>query len=269
MRKLKYAFSGIDSIANSLRNKIVYLFLDYDGTLAPIARTPEAAKISGETRRVLMRLSGVGRCKIAVVSGRSLQDISGRINIRNIVYVGNHGFEIKGPGINFIKFISTGQRKVLENISKKLKNKFSSIRGVLIEDKNFSLSIHYRLAGKKYRLKIQKEFRRIISSFGFKKKVNIKKGKMSLEVRPCVAWNKGSAVRWLLKRHPYFKSRSVFAVYIGDDTTDEDAFRYLKGKGMTVFVGRPNNTRASFYLKNTKDVVRFMKLILKNLSEKH
>ena len=93
---MKYLFSYRERIRKALKGKIVYLFLDYDGTLAPIVRIPNKAVMLKGTKNLLRQLSKAPDCRIAVVSGRALKDISSRVGLKSIVYVGNHGFEIKG-----------------------------------------------------------------------------------------------------------------------------------------------------------------------------
>ena len=264
---MRYLFSARGEIGKALRGKFLYLFLDYDGTLAPIARTPGKAIMPDNVRDLLRRLSEMPNRKIAVVSGRSLKDVSKRVGLKNIVYVGNHGFEIKGPKIKFKSPAPVQYRSMLKEIKGKLKKGLSKFRRVLIEDKGFSLSVHYRLADKKDIPAIKAEFHSIVFLYELKNKVQIKPGKMVLEIRPPVRWNKGKVVLWLLGRRLFAmrnKKTKVLPVYIGDDITDEDAFESLKDKGMTIFVGRPKKTGAQFYLKSPGEVAIFLNEILKN-----
>ncbi|MFH0763918.1 MAG: trehalose-phosphatase [Candidatus Omnitrophota bacterium] len=250
---MKYLFSGLGKIEKDLKDKFIYLFLDYDGTLAPIARTPDRAILPKRTKELLRRLSEMPDCKIAIVSGRTLGDISRRVGLKNIVYVGNHGFEIKGPKIDFKSPVPVQYRKTLEEIRAKLEKSLSSIGGVFIEDKGFSLSVHYRLADKKRVPAVKAEFYTVVLLYELKNSVRVKPGKMVLEVRPPISWDKGKVVLRLLGRR--------FPIYIGDDVTDEDAFESLKNKGITISVGKPKNTKARFYLKDTKEVAEFLGIL--------
>lgn len=269
MGKAVYLFSDLSKAAKALRGKPICLFLDYDGTLAPIVRVPGRAAISAKTKGLLSKLSGSPDCKVAIVSGRELKDLSKHVGLKGVVYVGNHGFEAKGPRIDFKKPLSVRYKKTLKEIKGKLKDIFSFVKGVLIEDKGFSLSVHYRLAGKESIPAIKRRFYDTISPYESGGRVRVRPGKMILEVRPPADWNKGKIVSWLLKQRLFAarnKGKKPFPVYIGDDTTDEDAFEFLRDKGMTIFVGSPEDTKARFYLKDTLEVTKFLKEILKNIN---
>ncbi len=270
VKSAKYLFSHWNKIKAAIKGKFVYIFLDFDGTLAPIAKTPGAAFIPRETRRLLLALSGMPNCKLAIVSGRALKDVEKKVGIKNrIVFVGNHGFEIKGPEIKFRSPVEPEYMKLLKKIRVRLEKNLSSVKGVFTEDKGFSLSLHYRAADRNDVPKIRAEFYAAIVSCEAKKKVSVITGKKILEIRPPVAWDKGKAVLWLLARHKSgarYKKKEVVPVYIGDDKTDEDAFKSLKGKAITIFVGRALNTKARFYLKDTPEVTDFLKVALKNMN---
>lgn len=265
MRTTEYLFLNPDKIRRILKDKFIYLFLDYDGTLAPITKIPAKAYMRKETRRLLRRLSGIPNYKLAIISGRALSDIKKRVGIKdNIIYVGNHGFEISGPKIKFNSPVPLGYREKLKNIRAKLEKGLSRIKGVIIEDKGFSLSVHYRLADKKNISKIKTEFHAALVLYEVRNDVRVRTGKKVLEIRPPMAWDKGKVVLWLLARHKFATragKKDVLPIYIGDDKTDEDAFESLKDRGINIFVGRPVKTKARFYLKNTKEVVKFLETL--------
>jgi len=206
--------------------------------------------------------------KLAIISGRALNDIKRKVGLKNnIVYVGNHGFEISGPKIKFKSPVPLTYRKKLEEIKSKLSKSLSSVKGVLIEDKGFSLSVHYRQADKKDIFKIKTEFFAALVPYEIRDDISVRTGKKVLEVRPPLAWDKGKVALWLLARHKFKmrrKKRKVFPIYIGDDTTDEDAFGSLESRGMTIFVGKPHKrTKARFYVKSTEEVADFLRAALK------
>ncbi len=263
---VKYLFSNLGRIEKALTGKYICLFLDYDGTLAPVAETPDKARLGIKTKGLLGRLSRMPDCKIAIVSGRSLKDIAKRVGLRNVIYVGNHGHEIKGPNISFKSPLPVGYRKTLKEIKARLREHISHICGVLIEDKGLSLSVHYRLVGKKWIPAVESEFNTVLFAHELNNEVHIKRGKMVLEVVPPVLWNKGKAVLRLLEHYRFTmcnKGLKALPIYIGDDKTDEDAFESLKGKGVTIFVGKPKKTKAEFYVKDTGQVVKFLELMIK------
>lgn len=267
MKRASYLFSSWEGVKKSTNKKFIYLFLDYDGTLSPIAQAPDKAVMSDRTKDLLYKLSKRPNCKIAIVSGRALNDISRRVGLKNIVYVGNHGFEIKGPKIKFKVPVSSKYRRAIEDIKSRLEKNLLPFKGVSIEDKGFCLAVHYRLADEKDVPAIESEF--YVSTFldEFRNNIQVRSGKMLREIRPPMLWDKGVAVLWLLARQSSLirdKKMEVLPVYIGDDVTDEDAFQALRNRGLTIFVGKPKSTKARFYVKNTAEVIRFLETILKD-----
>lgn len=261
----KYFFLGPGRIKKIIKNRFIYLFLDYDGTLAPIVSTPGKAIMPQKTKKALRRLSGISCCKVAVITGRSLSDIQKKIGLKgNIVYVGNHGFEIKGPKINFKSPVPAGYRSTLDEIKQKLQKALSGIKGILIEDKGFSLSLHYRLAGEKDIQKIKTEFYATLVPYEVRNGAKVKTGKKVFEIRPPMDWDKGKVVLWLLARQKFLlgkKKKDILPIYIGDDVTDEDAFGALKGRGLTIRVGKLKNSRARYYLENTDEASGFLDIL--------
>jgi len=264
---LLYLFSHLKELRKKIEGRYLFLFLDFDGTLPPIVKIPDKAIISREARNLLGLLAQKNNCKIAIISGRALPDIKKRLGLRNIIYSGNHGFQIEGPRIKYKLPVSLVYRKTLQQIKGQLERELYGVEGVSVEDKKFSLALHYRLAKKKCLKLIQAVFHEAVSMSLIKNKIRIRKGKKVLEVNPPANWDKGKAVLWLLASQQFaLKREAVLPVYIGDDVTDEDAFRVLKRRGLTVFVGSPGNSAANYYLKNPKEVIKFLRLIsnLKN-----
>lgn len=259
---MDYLLKYWDSLKNKLNNNIM-LFLDYDGTITPIAKTPSKAVIASKTKNLLSELSKNSHCKIAIISGRSLNDIKNMVRLRNIIYAGNHGLEIEGPKIKFENEISPRLKDIIEQIKNDLYTKFSKIKGILIEDKRLSLSIHYRLVNKKYIPLIKNVLKETTEFYLIRKKVKIDSGKKVFEIKPDVDWDKGKVVLWLLRREQFLlKDSRILPIYIGDDLTDEDAFKALGNKGITISVGKPHHSYAKYYLKNVKEVEKFLRRIL-------
>lgn len=244
-------------LAEEIRTRKIALFLDYDGTLTPIVPTPAQAKLSLPLKRQLTRLSEKLPGRIAVISGRQLADIKKKVNVPAIVYVGNHGLEIKGPGLNFNRVIAQGFSKEIRKLRELLRQKLQHIKGILLEDKRVALGVHYRLVTKSDILKVKKICSETLKPYIHAKKVKVIAGKKVLEVRPPVNWHKGKAVLWLLRKFRA-QSKNIVAVYIGDDKTDEEAFNVLKAGALTVFVGSTHRTQARYYLKNTAEVNVFL-----------
>ncbi len=260
MNYLPTQFSKIEGL---LRNKFILLLLDYDGTLTPIIETPQKAFLSKVTKELLQKLARSPYCKLGIISGRSLQDLKNIVGIKDIIYVGNHGLEIESPKIKFKSQVSPRSKLIIRKIAVEMKERLSGIKGVLIEDKGLTLSIHRRLVEKKDLSTFNKIISEVTNPYIVRDELKVNTGKKVYEIKPPVKWDKGKVALWLLARQQFvLEEKKVFPIYIGDDVTDDDAFKALKRKGLTVFVGKPENSKADYYLKNTEEVTKFLRLIL-------
>ena len=263
---MHYLFEFWDKIKIDLINREVFLFLDYDGTLTPIAATPDDVVFSNENKLLLERLANAPLCHVAVVSGRAVDDLQQRVGLKNITYVVNHGFEVKGPKINFKSLNAAKINDVLVQIKEEFKKEFNKnkIEGVLIDDKDFTLSIHYRLVDEKDMPYLENLLNKITEPYLVKEKIKIGLGKKVFEIRPPVEWDKGKVVFWLLTEQQFASGNNkIFPIYVGDDLTDEDAFKALEKYGITILVGKPKVSHAQYYLNNTDEVQQFLKEIAK------
>ncbi|MFH1347913.1 MAG: trehalose-phosphatase [Candidatus Margulisiibacteriota bacterium] len=239
--------------------KDLFIFLDYDGTLTPIVNKPHQAKLSSARRSFLKKFSQLPHVKLIIISGRMLSDLKKRVGIPNIYYAGNHGFEISGPGTKLVHPKARSAKPVLKKLGSLLVGKLKSIKGVLVEDKILTLSVHYRLVTKKDLPKVEEIFQEIIRPYLKTKMIRVSHGKKVFEVRPNIKWDKGQAVLWFLNKKA--KGKKVFPVYIGDDTTDEDAFKALKNRGSTFRVGRTTKTCAEHFLKDVDQVYMLLRIL--------
>jgi len=262
---MKYLFDHRKALQNRLSKKNIFLFLDYDGTLAPIVRIPQKAKISKKCRGLLKKLSQRKKIRLAVISGRSLKDIRGRVGIKNIIYSGNHGLEVIGPGFNFANAVSQDYKKTIKEIKRVLNSRLADLKGAIVEDKGLTLSIHYRMVAKDKLFGLKATLRRTIGAALINKKIKIRSGKKVFEIRPPIKSDKGRIVNWLLKKYNSSgKQKGAIPIYIGDDQTDEDAFKALKKRGLTIFVGKPKKSSAQYYLKSTDEVVKFLNILARD-----
>jgi trehalose 6-phosphate synthase/phosphatase len=211
---------------------LIALFLDYDGTLTPIVDRPQDAQLSGVTRDVLRLASQVPALDVTIVSGRSLADVRDLVGVPGLTYVGNHGFEIEGPGISHRP---PGLERHAENLQRAAHALDAlDIPGTLVEHKGASLSFHLRGVEEAERAGVQRRAERVLSRW----KLRVTQGKAVVEGRPPIDWGKGRAVLHVLtQRHGVQWPSRVRAIYVGDDTTDYDAFRSLRGIGRSIFVG--------------------------------
>lgn len=259
---MHYLYGEWKKIRRKLKGRFLFLFLDFDGTLAPLAGTPGQAKIAPRTRRLLKDLTACAGMKVAIISGRAVKDVEAKVKIKNIIYSGNHGLELAGPKIKFKSHIPEKYFRVLEKIKNDLRQKLEGIPGVLIEEKGPVLAVHYRKVRRKQQPDVKIAFREAVILARVRGKIKTFSGKKVMEIRPVSDWDKGKTVLWLLGRMMFSAGRkSVLPIYLGDDKTDEDAFRVLKKRGITVFVGRPRVSQAEYYLKNPAEVFKFLRLL--------
>ena len=246
-------FDHLSDIELLLRaSRRVLLFLDFDGTLAPIVEIPEQAEMLPETRVILERLRQNDLCSVVIVSGRALIDIRERVGLANLIYAGNHGLEISGGGLNFVEPEAVQRIKLLGELLRRLRERLHHVPGVAIENKVLTATIHFRRVQRGGRDEIRKA---VYEEVAFYDRIfRVTQGLQVLEIRPRVDWNKGTAVRWIEGMRG---SADTFTFYIGDDMTDEDAFAALP-EGITIRVGQATGTAARYYLEGQESVVRFL-----------
>ncbi|MCR4392909.1 MAG: trehalose-phosphatase [Dehalococcoidales bacterium] len=247
------------------------LLLDYDGTLTPIVERPEDAHLAEDTHSLLRQLAGIPSLLVGVISGRSLADLKGRVGVEGLIYAGNHGFEIESPQFKYIHPAAEAARPVLEMIRNFLVRSTGHIEGVLLEDKGLTLSLHYRLVMEEDLPELREIMDKAMAGAVTRGLVRVSSGKKVYEFRPAVPWDKGKAVRFLMKSYQKGGRQSgMLVVYLGDDTTDEDAFRVVRryGHGVGVHVGgdRPDSA-AEYWVKSVDEVLSFLGEILRCLKD--
>lgn len=262
---MQYLFQSWQEFSTGYRNAShVLLLSDYDGTLTPIVGRPQDAVLPPGMRDKLSALAGKPSVSVGIISGREMAELEGLVGIGGIYYAGNHGLEMEGPGLSYINPQAEGGKALINDLAKKLAAELDSIDGVIIEDKGLSLSVHYRLV-KDSRVNIVTDtFEKITSPLRSEGTIKVTTGKKVLEVRPPIDWNKGKAVEAITGEiKTLLKLDNILTVYLGDDVTDEDAFRVLRRpEGWSVFVGGENTkSQAEFYLNSTDEVENFLSKI--------
>jgi trehalose 6-phosphate phosphatase len=234
------------------KNRTIF-FLDYDGTLTPIVDRPQDAVVSPEMKKTVERLAQ--KCRVCIVSGRYREDVQGLLGIKDLLYAGSHGFDIKGRGV---MMIHPGAEKALPDVElciQKLETSLAGIEGLLIEKKKFSVAVHYRLVDEKSHLsRIEKEVSDAARTSG---SLRLMRGKKVFELLPDIEWDKGKAIRWILETLD-LKWTDANMIYIGDDVTDEFAFRMLRTRGTGILVSpEQKSSAASFRLNDPMEVKKF------------
>jgi trehalose 6-phosphate phosphatase len=250
-------------VVEQIRKAKKFLFLsDFDGTLAPIVEKPELAAMPEETRILLQALLRDSRFTLGIISGRSLIDLKEKVNLNGIIYAGNHGFEIEGPGLTFVNPLVDEIKPFFRILRRILVLSLGSIKGVFIEDKGITLSVHYRQVDQARVIDVKRTMERVIDRPVSRGLFNITAGKKVYELRPAINWDKGKAVRLLMKRYGKGGRQSgLLVIYLGDDRTDEDAFQVVEkyGNGISVFVGEETaKTSARYHLSSPEEVRLFL-----------
>lgn len=249
-----YLFSHLEEIGERLSGKPVSIFLDFDGTLAPIVSRPEDAELQSPVKDILRRLGEVS--PMAVVSGRGGADVRRRVDIPGIVYAGNHGLEIEGEGISYTIPEAEAARGEIARVMTELEEVVAVLRMkcAFFENKGLTASIHYRLLDgdvETFLSAVRIHLRRYVEGGALR----VVEGKKVVEIRPNVEWDKGKAVEWLLRQERF---RGGIPIYLGDDETDRDAFRAVGETGISVAVGLKLEG-ADYYLRTQEEVEEFLR----------
>ena len=263
---MEHLFQSWESFVTDIKAAAhVLLLSDYDGTLTPIVSRPEEAILSPELRNRLLALARNPAFSVGIISGRSLSEIKAMVGVEGIYYAGNHGLEIEGPGLKYINLEAKKAQRLINDIANKLSTALSSIGGVIIEDKGLSLSVHYRLVKEDEVSKLTETFNQITSPQLGKGKIRVTAGKKVWEVRPPIEWHKGKAVEAItaeLKKS--LQCEQLLSIYLGDDSTDEDAFRVIhRPQSWSIFVGSGSTpSNADYFLDSTSEVSIFLSRLL-------
>ncbi len=257
---LPHALAQGDELARRLAGKVPAVFLDYDGTLTPIADRPEDAVISQPMRDTVRRLAE--RCPVCVVSGRDRRVVQELMGLDGLIVAGSHGFDIWSPEEGTIEREEGAEFEALLNeVKGRLHEEIDLIEGALVEPKKSSVAAHYRLVPEGERAKVKEAVDTILAEHP--DELRVTPGKMVYEIQPKLDWDKGKAVLYLLEALNLDRA-DVVPLYLGDDVTDEDAFEALANRGIGIFVGPadapglPGQTAADYILFTTEEVSQFL-----------
>lgn len=209
------------------------LGFDFDGTLAPIVSIPDAARMRGATRAALARVAA--SYPVAVVSGRALADLRGRMEgVEVHSLVGNHGVETAVGSARYLALVQGWRRELAARLE--------GVPGVEVEDKGYSLSVHYRRAPERW-----SELAAVVAGLGDARVVS---GKMVFNVVPEGSAHKGDALTLLCA-----EAGADVALFVGDDVTDEDVFATADpARVVSVRVGQWRASSATHYLEHQGEI---------------
>lgn len=252
------ALDSLDLIRRQVAGQRVAVFLDYDGTLTPIVSRPELAVLSDAMRTTLRDLASV--CPVAIVSGRDRRDVENLVQIDALVYAGSHGFDIVGPGgLDMQHREGERHQPALQDAADRLERRVGDIGGALIERKKYAVALHYRLVADEDLAAIDYAMEEVAARHPDLRRTG---GKKVHELRPNIEWDKGKAVTWLLGALG-LDEPDVLPFYLGDDETDEDAFRALQQRGIGILVAeQPGDSYAHYLLRDTEEARVFLRHLI-------
>ncbi|XP_019192440.1 PREDICTED: trehalose-phosphate phosphatase A-like isoform X1 [Ipomoea nil] len=272
------ALASFEQITNYAKGKRIALFLDYDGTLSPIVDNPDCAFMSNAMRAAVKNVAKY--FPTAIISGRSRDKVYEFVGLTELYYAGSHGMDIMGPVhpvTNDYKCISSTDKQgkevalfqpaieflpMIDEVFRLLVEITRDIAGANVENNKFCLSVHYRNVEEQSWETIGESVNQLLKHYP---RLRLTHGRKVLEIRPVLDWNKGKAVEFLLESLGLEDCDDVLPIYIGDDRTDEDAFKFLRvgNRGYGILVSStPKESNATYSLRDPSEVMEFLKLLV-------
>ncbi|MHC1562695.1 trehalose-phosphatase [Actinomycetospora sp. C-140] len=254
-----------DAVAERLRGRRPAVFLDYDGVLTPIVPRPEDAIMTDRMREIVRSLAG--RCSVCVVSGRDRAVVAELMGLDDLIIAGSHGFDIydpvRGPVVHEA---SQGWEDLVAEVTERVQRAAAEIEGTQVEPKHASVALHDRHVADADRPRVEALVEAVLAEHPGQLKVT--PGKFVHEIQPKIDWNKGKAVEHLIGVLDLDRP-DIVPIYLGDDITDEDAFRALADRddhrepGLGILVIDPadapaRETSATAALATVDEVGRFL-----------
>ncbi|QCE02579.1 trehalose-phosphatase [Vigna unguiculata] len=277
LEKHPSVLDNFEKVMSVAEGKEIVVFLDYDGTLSPIVDDPDKAYMSDVMRAAVREIA---YCfPTAIVSGRCKDKVYEFVKLRNVYYAGSHGMDISTPsgsskcedqkhqikgvdekGNHVVHFHPAKEfLPTIQEIIKVLKENIRRIKGSMIEDNMFCVTIHYRCVKNEEDISVLREM--VESTMKSYPSFHISSGRKVMEIRPNVNWDKGCALMYLLDTLGFDNFNNVLPIYLGDDRTDEDAFKVIRhiGQGFPIVVSSiAKETQASYSLRDPSDVLAFL-----------
>lgn len=274
------AVENFEELLETASGKRIFVFLDYDGTLSPIVENPERAFMPDEMRAVVKEIATL--FPAAIITGRSREKVYEFVQLSELYYAGSHGMDIMGPAEGCGGYKAQGTRTideegnevvlfqpaseftaVMDEIFKLLEEKARKFMGAKVEHNKFCVSIHFRRVKEEDWLPLAEQVQHVMKSYP---NLCLTQGRKVLEVRPLIMWNKGKALDYLLKTLGFGNRSDIFPIYIGDDQTDEDAFKTVvrRKHGLAILVSNvAKETNATCSLRDPSEVLEFLRSLVK------
>ncbi|VAI84322.1 unnamed protein product [Triticum turgidum subsp. durum] len=219
-------------------------------------RSPAVDEYAAWTMREAVR--GVAQhFPAAIVTGRCVEKVCNFVGLSELYYAGSHGMDIKGPGSNAEEVLLQPAREflpVIAEVYEALVEKTKTTPGARVENNKFCLSVHFRCVDEKRWSPLAEQVKEVLRDYP---DLRLNEGRKVLEIRPSIMWDKGKAVEFLLQSLGFDGRSDVLPLYLGDDRTDEDAFKMLRkrGHGLGILVSKcPRETDASYSLQDPTEV---------------
>lgn len=232
---------------------------DFDGTLSDITEEPDDAVLRTDVGAALESIQSAGDTEVAIVSGRALEDVRGRVALADLHVAGNHGLEIGSQGETFVHPDAGEATDVLDETLTDLESDLAGVPGVHVEDKDLTATVHYRMVDSAATIdRIEEAVRSAVDDADG---LCVTEGRQILEIRPDVDWNKGQAVEWITDALGG-DDRSRYRIYVGDDASDEAAFRALEPGETGIRVAEsPVETGADYRVRGPEAVATLLSRI--------
>lgn len=274
------ALDNFEKVLEAADGKCVFVFLDYDGTLSPIVEDPERAYMSDEMRAAVKEIATL--LPTAIITGRRRDKVYEFVQLPELYYAGSHGMDIMGPAEGSNGFKAHGTKTldeegnevvlfqpasdfmlIMDEIFKLLEEKASKVPGAKVEHNKFCVSVHFRCVKEENWLPLAEQVNHVIKPYP---NLYLTQGRKVLEIRPSISWNKGKALDFLIRTLGFGNRNDAFPIYIGDDKTDEDAFKVVARRkhGLAILVSDVvKDTNAVCSLRNPSEVLEFLQRLVR------
>ncbi|KAL0021141.1 hypothetical protein WJX77_004146 [Trebouxia sp. C0004] len=253
-----------DDFTSLLHGKRLAVFLDYDGTLTPIVKDPDRAFMPEQMRAAVRKVAQL--FPTSIISGRGREKVEGFVQLKELFYAGSHGMDIVGPKANNasgdeqrLSFQPAAKyAPIMDSVFQSLTHRVQEIPGASVEHNKFCVSVHFRNCSPDSYDAVVVAVKDTLHDHS---NLKASRGRKVLEIQPQVDWGKGRALSHMLKALSLDDCDDVIPIYLGDDRTDEDAFKVLKqrGSGFGVLISnKMKETAAKYTLTDPNEVMAFL-----------